>query len=119
MADTISLLNQAENYLSGISEKVVYPENQNNWVDIYVASKGIKKAVKALYDHDWGYLIAISAYNTTDESGKPKIGLVYHFGDGVYQHSHYQCLTSKNTIHVRQHCQIKNLINFSTYPYWH
>lgn len=80
--DTKSLMNQAENYLSGISEKVIYPENQANRIDIYVASKDIKKAVKALFDHNWGYLITISAYDTTDENGTSQIGLVYHFGEG-------------------------------------
>ena len=82
MTDIMNYLKEAESYLSDISEKVVYPENQTNRIDVYVAPQDIKRAVKALYDHHFGYLITISAYDTTSDDGKPQIGLVYHFGEG-------------------------------------
>ncbi len=79
--DVTAILNQAENYLAATSQKTVYAENQPNRVDVFIAPQDIKKAVRALYDHDWGYLITISAYDTTDENGTPQIGLIYHFAE--------------------------------------
>lgn len=79
--DNKTIMNQAESYLADVSEKTVYVENQPNRIDVYIAPQNVKQAVKALFDHSWGYLITITAYDTTDENGDPQIGVIYHFGE--------------------------------------
>ncbi|HOG20971.1 MAG TPA: NADH-quinone oxidoreductase subunit C [Flexilinea sp.] len=75
------LLNQFQKIFTDLAIKTEIPAIQPNRVDVYINSNDLLKAVQKLVEHDWGYLITISAYDTADENGSPQIGLVYQFGE--------------------------------------
>lgn len=82
--DITKSIDLAKQVLKPYSIKTEILESQPDRIDVYIDRKNLTKAVKALFDANWGYLITISAYDTKAEDGTPQIGLLYHFGgDGT------------------------------------
>lgn len=73
-------LAQVEKILSPYSLKVDYPAIQPEVINVVIDRDDLKRAVQSIVDAGWGYLIAITAYDTKAEDGTPQIGLIYHLG---------------------------------------
>lgn len=75
------ILQNFRELLQDYSQRTELSKDQPNRIDVYIDPEDLLFAIQKLRNNNWGYLITISAYDTTDKNDQPQIGLVYHFGE--------------------------------------